>query len=230
MAAPRYQLASVSAWDLARALFGNPFLIVLDEPNSNLDTAGEEALTSAILSVRARGGIVVVVAHRPSALAGIDQILVLNEGRMQAFGPKEEVFEKFIRKPVAVTRRTCSEAEGRQGGPGLMLMIEDKSGQTRPRRSARRAIRKQLIAGVALAAVFGGGLGGLAATTEIAGAVIAPGQLAIDSSVKKVQHQTGGVVGEIRVKEGAQVTVGDIRGQTRRNGPSREPCHCYQGP
>lgn len=91
-----------------------------------------------------------------------------------------------------------------------MLMIEDKSGQTRPRRSARHAIRKQLIAGVALAAVFGGGLGGLAATTEIAGAVIAPGQLAIDLSVKKVQHQTGGVVGEIRVKEGARVAVGDI--------------------
>ena len=91
-----------------------------------------------------------------------------------------------------------------------MLMLEDKTGQTRPRRSARRAIRKQLIAGVALAAIFGGGLGGLAATTEIAGAVIAPGQLAIDSSVKKVQHQTGGVVGEIRVKEGARVTAGEI--------------------
>jgi HlyD family secretion protein len=91
-----------------------------------------------------------------------------------------------------------------------MLMIEDKSGHTRPRRSARNAIRKQLIAGVSLAVIFGGGLGGLAATTEIAGAVIAPGQLAIDSSVKKVQHQTGGVVGEIRVKEGAQVKAGDI--------------------
>ena len=103
---------------LARALFGNPFLIVLDEPNSNLDTAGEEALTSAILSVRARGGIVIVVAHRPSALAGIDQILVLNEGRMQAFGPKEEVFEKFIRKPVAVSGAPAAKLKAVREGQG----------------------------------------------------------------------------------------------------------------
>ncbi len=55
---------------LARALYGDPFLVVLDEPNSNLDAEGDEALTRAILGVRARSGIVVVVAHRPSAIAG----------------------------------------------------------------------------------------------------------------------------------------------------------------
>ena len=74
---------------LARALYGDPFLVVLDEPNSSLDKEGDEALTRAILGVRARGGIVVVIAHRPSALAGVDTILVMRSGRQQAFGPKE---------------------------------------------------------------------------------------------------------------------------------------------
>lgn len=76
---------------LARALYGEPFLVVLDEPNSNLDADGEEALTEAILGVRKRGGIVVVVAHRPSAFAALDQAMVMADGRMQAFGPKEQV-------------------------------------------------------------------------------------------------------------------------------------------
>jgi ABC-type protease/lipase transport system fused ATPase/permease subunit len=76
---------------LARALYGEPFLVVLDEPNSNLDADGEEALTEAILGVRRRGGIAVVVAHRPSAFAALDQAMVMADGRMQAFGPKEQV-------------------------------------------------------------------------------------------------------------------------------------------
>jgi len=85
---------------LARALYGDPFLVVLDEPHSNLDHDGEEALTSAILGVRSRGGIVVVVAHRPSALAALDKVLVLGNGRQQAFGPKDDVLR-------AVTRSTA---------------------------------------------------------------------------------------------------------------------------
>jgi ATP-binding cassette subfamily C protein len=83
---------------LARALYGNPFLVVLDEPNSSLDAAGEEALTAAIAGVRERGGIVVVIAHRPSALAAVDTILLMSEGRVQAFGPKEEIFARVVRQ------------------------------------------------------------------------------------------------------------------------------------
>ncbi|MER8373617.1 type I secretion system permease/ATPase [Mesorhizobium sp. M1406] len=82
---------------LARALYGDPFLVILDEPNSNLDAEGEAALTEAIQGVRARGGIAVVVAHRPSALASLDQVLVMANGRVQAFGPKSEVLNKVTR-------------------------------------------------------------------------------------------------------------------------------------
>jgi PrtD family type I secretion system ABC transporter len=76
---------------LARALFGSPFLVVLDEPNSNLDAEGEAALTHAIQAVKSRGGIVVVIAHRPSALAAVDLVAVVQNGRMTAFAPKEEI-------------------------------------------------------------------------------------------------------------------------------------------
>ena len=81
---------------LARALYRDPFLVVLDEPNANLDSEGDEALTQAIVGVRTRGGIVIVVAHRPSAITGVDLILVLNKGRQHHFGPKEEVLSKAL--------------------------------------------------------------------------------------------------------------------------------------
>jgi PrtD family type I secretion system ABC transporter len=86
---------------LARALYGNPFLIVLDEPNSNLDTEGDEALTRAIRAARERGAIVVVVAHRPIGIEAVDQLLVLRDGRMQAFGPKETVLAQVLQPRVA---------------------------------------------------------------------------------------------------------------------------------
>jgi ATP-binding cassette subfamily C protein PrsD len=86
---------------LARALYRDPFLVVLDEPNSNLDSEGDEALAGAILGVRKRGGVVVVIAHRPSAIAGVDLVLVMNQGRVQGFGPKDEVLAKVLaRAPV----------------------------------------------------------------------------------------------------------------------------------
>jgi ATP-binding cassette subfamily C protein len=83
---------------LARALYGDPFLIVLDEPNSNLDTEGDEALTRAIRAARERGAVVVVVAHRPVGIEAVDQLLVLRDGRVQAFGPKETVLGQVIQR------------------------------------------------------------------------------------------------------------------------------------
>jgi PrtD family type I secretion system ABC transporter len=80
---------------LARAVFGDPFLVVLDEPNANLDADGENALGRAIQTMRSSGSIVIVVSHRPSALGALNMAMVLYEGRAIAFGPREEIFARI---------------------------------------------------------------------------------------------------------------------------------------
>ncbi len=112
---------------LARALYRDPFLVVLDEPNSNLDMDGEQALIKAMVGVRERGGVVVIVAHRPNALAAVDFVLAMNQGRIQVFGPKDEVFAKMFPtlRPVPAANpslRVAAEnvqptlADGTEGG------------------------------------------------------------------------------------------------------------------
>ena len=76
---------------LARALYGNPFIVIMDEPNSNLDGEGETALTEAIERIGARGGIAIVIAHRPSALVAVDLVAIVQNGRMVAFGKKQDI-------------------------------------------------------------------------------------------------------------------------------------------
>jgi len=87
---------------LARALYGHPVLVILDEPNSNLDEEGEGALVQAIAQLRERGSTVLIVAHRPSVLTGVDRILVLRDGQVQMYGPRNEVMARFARPATAV--------------------------------------------------------------------------------------------------------------------------------
>ncbi len=89
---------------LACALYGDPFLVLLDEPNSNLDADGERAVSDAIASVRARGGIVIVVAHRPSALEQVDLIGIVQDGGLVRMGPKSEIM-KVKSAPVAPAKQ-----------------------------------------------------------------------------------------------------------------------------
>jgi ATP-binding cassette subfamily C protein len=82
---------------LARALYGDPFLVVLDEPNSNLDNEGEAALSEALVKIKERGGIVIVIAHRPRALFAVDTVGVVQAGKLVALGPKEEILKDSVR-------------------------------------------------------------------------------------------------------------------------------------
>jgi ATP-binding cassette subfamily C protein PrsD len=87
---------------LARALFGSPFLIVLDEPTSALDVEGDQALRKAVETAKQARAIVIVIAHRPSAIATCDHVLVISNGKQAAFGPREVILREKGQRPVRV--------------------------------------------------------------------------------------------------------------------------------
>jgi ATP-binding cassette, subfamily C, type I secretion system permease/ATPase len=93
---------------LARAVFGDPFLVVLDEPNANLDAEGENALTRAIQLLRRAGSIVIVISHRPNALAALDMAIVLYDGKAIAFGSSREVFARVRGSSPPVTQQATA--------------------------------------------------------------------------------------------------------------------------
>jgi PrtD family type I secretion system ABC transporter len=87
---------------LARALYGDPSFVVLDEPNSNLDAKGDEALQLAIRKLHDRGATTIIVAHRPNAIVNCNKLLVIEDGELKAFGPRDEVLSKILPKPSGV--------------------------------------------------------------------------------------------------------------------------------
>lgn len=89
---------------LARALYGDPVLLVLDEPNSNLDNEGSVALNAAVRSVKSAGGAVLIMAHRPAAIQECDHLLVLEDGMKRAFGPRDQVLRDMVRNHTELAR------------------------------------------------------------------------------------------------------------------------------
>jgi len=136
---------------LARAVFGNPQLIILDEPNANLDQAGEAALSEAIFSLKKQGAALVIVGHRPSTLAQADKILVLKEGFVGLYGPRDEVLDA-MRYPAP------QQDEARKGtGPLFQKVTRRDATTTRSLADGSIAIRpKQAaqIAGICRSSLF----------------------------------------------------------------------------
>lgn len=98
---------------LARAMYGDPVVLVLDEPNSNLDNEGSQALNIAVRDMKAAGGAVLIMAHRPSAITECEMLLVLDHGSVRAFGPRDEVLERTVQNAKAI-RSTVEQ--GKTGG------------------------------------------------------------------------------------------------------------------
>jgi ATP-binding cassette subfamily C protein/ATP-binding cassette subfamily C protein EexD len=96
---------------LARAMFGAPKLVVLDEPNSNLDGDAEQALIQGLQELRARGTTLVLVSHRPTLVQGVDKVLLMRDGAIEAFGPRAEVLKRLVQQ-ARPTEVPSGRAEG----------------------------------------------------------------------------------------------------------------------
>ncbi len=200
-------------------LYANPFLVVLDEPNANLDSEGEAALQTALRELKARGAIAIIISHRPAVLEQCDKVLVLRNGTQQAFGPRDVIIRKSESPPSSQPVTTSNVAllhEPRWMWGHELKTHQNQDVNSQATRLARRqpgsrgchppAERHRLHDDPASVGCFGG----WATTSELAGAVIASGTVIVESVDKKVQHPTGGVVKEILVRDGSEVEEGQI--------------------
>jgi ATP-binding cassette subfamily C protein/ATP-binding cassette subfamily C protein EexD len=96
---------------LARACYDNPSLVVLDEPSSNLDSDGDAALVRCIAELKKSGATVVLISHRPNTLGAVDKILLLRDGAVEMFGPRDEVIGRLSR-PVGIQSVTAKAEAG----------------------------------------------------------------------------------------------------------------------
>jgi ABC-type protease/lipase transport system fused ATPase/permease subunit len=97
---------------LARALYGNPRLVVLDEPNANLDAQGEAALKAALQELKARGVTTIMVGHRPALMSQLDKLAVLKDGALEAFGPSATILPPMRAVAARADRSPPAQAQG----------------------------------------------------------------------------------------------------------------------
>ena len=208
---------------LARAFFGNRKLILLDEPNSNLDPEGEEALCAAVERAKARGAALVIVSHRPRLLTIADAVLLLRDGMQLAFGPPSDgSAAQHGRGDTDATHATVATIPQRlpvrervdgEGTPGTALTLaaiasgrQYAANPERPRTDMRRIIGWGCVLLVLQFCCFGV----WAMTVPLRSAVVAPGFIKVHSKRKAVQHLEGGIIKSIFVRENDHVEAGQL--------------------
>ena len=176
---------------LARAMYDDPVFLVLDEPNSNLDNEGSNALNAAIRAMKAEEKSVIIMAHRPAAIEECDTLLVLENGTRVAFGPRT--------KSCVPSSKITPRLKNRQRRRCIMSAPTKQFSSLKP-----------LLIGLFASILLIIGFGGWAVMAQLSGAIIASGQIEVDQNRQIVQHPDGGVVAEILVGEGDTVNNGDV--------------------
>lgn len=105
---------------LARALYGAPRILILDEPNANLDEAGEQALDAALRAAKARGATILIASHRPGAIGSCDLVLVMQSGTVTLYGPRDQVLAKLASAASAVQQAEAPRTPRPAGAAGAM--------------------------------------------------------------------------------------------------------------
>ena len=203
---------------LARALYGSPNLLILDEPNAHLDAEGEALLLETLAAVKARGGTVLIVAHRTGVLAALDKLMVLRDGRVEPLWP--------ARRGLAAHRRPATAAQAGDDPAGSADITGDDAGGSALSRALIASLasaklpsishgdvsaesaddpQPELRFGMIVAGVFFVGFLGWAALAPMDQAAYATGKVSVAGHRQTVQHREGGVVSAMFVKEGQQV-------------------------
>ena len=175
---------------MARTIYGLPKLVVLDEPNAHLDGAGEQALAGALRSLKEQNATVVLVTHRLNILRHADRIMVMENGGIERIGGRDTILGEL--DPPGEGRMSAVTAE--------TATAVERAG----------SVKGPLLVTVAVLLVFFGVFGGWAALVPLSGAAIAPAVVAPDGFRKTIQHLEGGIVSQIRVREGSTVEAGDV--------------------
>jgi ABC-type protease/lipase transport system fused ATPase/permease subunit len=127
---------------LARAMFGDPKYIVLDEPNSNLDNEGEAAILTALAAAKARGATIVIIAHRPSLFSFVDKLLVMKDGRVDKFGERQAIMAALQPRPKVVGPAHAEPSLLLPGG-AAKVAIEPKTEKAAARESVDPSARTE---------------------------------------------------------------------------------------
>ena len=186
-------------------MYGDPRLLILDEPNANLDEEGDAALAAALIALKARGVTVIVVTHRRNLTSRLDRIAILRNGKIEAFGHTASVLARLGESPKVLAFPGTDPHAGER-----MNAASDSPRCWMPPTPGPRAASIAAAVHPAAGRVSRVLLGIWSALAPISGAVIATARIKTELERKTVQHREGGIVREIKVRNGQKVRAGDV--------------------